>query len=218
MKLQLGVHGVEALPATVDLGRRPHGLVIGETGSGKSYLVNKLIAQANAQDCTVIVADPKDAGDFVSSEPTRLARGPHESVQVVEQVALEMRDLPGTTLLVVDELAAVGLRLVGESARDAKDRVERLHAALGTCCLMGRAFGLRLLLLTQRADASAFGSGAIRDNCSWRVALGWLSPMGYSQIGFPSDLRPPEQWPGVGWVAGISDVPPGRPSILTVGD
>jgi hypothetical protein len=212
MRLHLGVYGASRSPAVIDLARTQHGLCSGVTGSGKTVLARRLIEQAAVSGFAVSVADPKAAGDYVGAAD-EIADGPEASVALLEDVA---RALPGRMaapgaplLIVVDELSAVQLRMVGETAREAKDRVERIHGALGSICLMGRAARIHLLAITQRPDTSAI-PGWARDQCTWRVAMGWMSPDGLRMMGF-GDVVPPSEWPGHGWAVGIVGAPPGQP-------
>lgn len=216
MRLCLGRFGAQGLPAMVDLERRYHGVVCGEVGSGKSFLARSLVSQAAIGGAEVIVCDPKNGGDF-DGLGVEVAAGPSATAERLASVASTLTDgHPGhLRFVVVDELAAVQLRWPGEDAKAARDRSESITGSLGAVCLMGRSAGIRLLLIAQRADTSTL-PGWIRDQCSWRVALGWLSPDGFRMLGFPADLATPERWPGDGWIAGIDGAAPGRPAQLTV--
>lgn len=217
MRLDLGVYGASLSPALIDLARTTHGLVCGATGSGKSFLARQLIEQAVGSGFAVAVADPKAAGDYTGAAD-EIADGPEASVALLEDVA---RALPGRMtepvdplLMVVDELSAVQLRMVGETAKEAKDRVERIHGALGSICLMGRSARIHLLAITQRADTTAI-PGWARDQCTWRVAMGWMSPDGLRMLGF-GDVAAPTEWPGHGWAVGVVGAPPGQPVPIHV--
>ncbi|HWJ96516.1 MAG TPA: DUF87 domain-containing protein [Acidimicrobiales bacterium] len=217
LTLDLGVYGPNLGSAAIDLARTTHGLVCGSTGSGKSFLARRLIEQAVASGMDVSVADPKAAGDYTGAADV-VADGPEASVALLEHVARALPDRMtepcDPLLMVVDELSAVQLRVVGETAKEAKDRVDRIHAALGSICLMGRSARIHLLAITQRADTTAI-PGWARDQCSWRVAMGWMSPDGLRMMGF-GDVAAPTAWPGHGWAVGIVGAPPGQPVPLHV--
>lgn len=216
MKLSLGRFGAQGLPAVVDLERRYHGVLCGEVGAGKTFAARSLVEQATAAGAEVIVCDPKNGGDF-DGLGVEVSNGPAATTARLATVAATLTNgHPGhLRFVVVDELAAVQLRWPGEDARASKDRSESIAGSLGGLCLMGRSTGIRLLLIAQRADTTTL-PGWMRDQCSWRVALGWLSPDGYRMLGFPGETLPPQTWPGAGWVSGIDGAPPGCPVPLTV--
>jgi S-DNA-T family DNA segregation ATPase FtsK/SpoIIIE len=214
MYLHLGEVGVEGSPAAWDPSSRPHGLIVGETGAGKTHLARQVIEQA-AEHGPVWVADGKGGGDFAHSPATELGLGPSETIALLDRAADEVdkrmvvvreagdrvsREPP--MLCVIDELAAVQLRRRGEDAKASRDRKEQLQGALGEIALTGRSARVHLLVLLQRPDADAL-PGAVRDQLGLRVALGWMSADGYRMVFGLADIQPPRCLdPGHGWVSG----------------
>lgn len=224
MKVSLGSWGATNSPAEWDLSQHPHGLVTGQTGSGKSYLLRWIIEQAS-QVADVWVADGKASGDFDDLEHERLASGPDDCVAMIEAAGTVMRDRNSgrhprgnsperRLLVVVDEAAALTIRVGGDSAKDGRERKDRLLGALGQVALMGRSARVHLLVSLQRADADVLG-GAMRDQFGLRVALGWSSPDGYRMVLGDGQLQPPRTSPGYGWATGLASSPQ-RPVPLFV--
>lgn len=213
LSLELGTYGPTMSPAVISLASHPHVIVTGATGAGKTHAATVMLRSAASQGAEVVVADPKGAGDFVGVAD-QLAEGPGDAVDLVERVATGLHDRMGRDrtplLVVVDELLAVQLRTVGESTKDARERSERIGAALGAVALMGRAARVSLLALSQRADTTAAIPGAVRDQITARICLGFHSPDGYRMLGF-GDVSPPVLWPGHGWAIGLTGAPPGQP-------
>lgn len=212
LTLQLGTYGPAMAPAVISLASHPHVIVTGATGAGKTHAATVMLRSAASQGAEVVVADPKGAGDF-AGVANDLAEGPGDAVDLVERVATGLRDRMGREcaplLVVVDELLAVQLRTVGETVKDVRERSERIGAALGAVALMGRAARVSLVALSQRADTTAI-PGAVRDQITARVCLGFHSSDGYRMLGF-GDVAPPALWPGHGWAIGLTGAPPGQP-------
>lgn len=210
--LHLGEVGVEGRPASWDLSAPPaHGLVVGETGSGKTWLTRDLVKQATSS-CDVWLADGKGGEDFVACSVTELALGAQECMELLDEAADEVtRRLAAARqpcgppeirplLLVVDELAALQLRRRSEDARAHRDRRERFQAALGEIALIARAADTHLLVALQRPDTDVI-PGAVRDQLGLRIALGWMSAdgarmLGWGALSFRTDLAP-----GNGWIS-----------------
>ncbi|MEM7093673.1 MAG: hypothetical protein AAF567_11780 [Actinomycetota bacterium] len=209
MRFQLGVWGAGACAAVWDTGEHPHGIVTGQTGSGKSFLLGWLIEQATA-DAEVWIGDGKASGEFASCGDV-VAGGPIECVELCEQAAGLIADRQAgfdrPLLVVIDEAAAITLRVAGDQAKDARDRKDRFLSSLSSIALMGRSVGVHLVVALQRADADVLG-GATRDQFGFRVALGWSSPDGYRMVLGESQLQPPTNTPGEGWAVGLSGAPP----------
>ena len=207
MIISLGYYGAEERPAKWDLSEHPHGLVCGQTGSGKTYLLRLIIEQAS-QTADVWLADGKDSRDFDGLDLDRIAMGPHESVELIEATGAEIVNRNRSAadnrplLIVVDEAAAITLRIAGDSTKDARERRDRLLASLGQIALMGRSVRVHLLVALQRPDADVLG-GAMGDQFGLRIALGWLSPDGYRMMFQRPRLAAPAPPQGRGWGTGL---------------
>jgi hypothetical protein len=228
IRLHLGEVGIESEPAVWDLSSRPHGLIVGETGAGKSYLARLLIEQASGQ-ADVWIADGKGGDDFGRSTASSLALGPAETLELLDRVADEAavrtsraRDVDRgelgerPLLCVVDELAALQLRHRGEDAKASRERRDRLQGSLGEIALTGRSAGIHLLVLLQRPDTDSL-PGQIRDQLGLRITLGWMSNDGYRMVFGISSIEPPRSLePGNGWISGYAGHRDGpRPFVVT---
>jgi len=185
------VLGQSALgPVTVDLTHIPHVLLGGSTGSGKTVLLRLLLMQSLKKHAKVIISDFKGGVDF--------PRIWHEHCKMCfdEQSLLEQLDFLVATLeerrgilvnsecrnleeynkksscplpryiLACDEVAEV-LDKTGLS-KEQKEVLSQIEARLSLIARQGRAFGIHLILSTQRPSADLI-PGQIRTNLGFRV-------------------------------------------------
>ena len=177
-------------PVTVNLANIPHILLGGSTGSGKSVLLKLLLMQALHKGAEVYIADFKGGVDFspVWHAKCRLLLNEEAVRYNLEQLvnALEYRKsefkawgvpnideynkksatkLP-RLLFACDEVAEMLDKTGADSAR--KKILAQIEIRLSTLARQGRAFGIHLILATQRPDATII-PGQIRNNMDFRV-------------------------------------------------
>jgi len=174
----------------INLAKIPHILLGGSTGSGKSVLLKLLIMQCVKKDAEVFIADFKGGVDFlpvwhercniITEENTLLEIliGLVNELENRKQVFREYgcaniseynkMNAPKIKRIVFacDEVAEV-LDKTGLS-KEAKDLVTQIEGKLSIIARQGRAFGIHLILATQRPDATIL-SGQIRNNIDFRV-------------------------------------------------
>ena len=177
-------------PVTVNLAHIPHILLGGSTGSGKSVLLKLLLMQSLRKGAEVYIADFKGGVDFpkVWRQRCHMAFTEQDLLYILGQLVavLEYRkgrlaetgcpDLDayneatgdGLPRLVFacDEVAEV-LDKTGRSKED-KELLAQIENRLSTIARLGRAFGIHLILATQRPDATII-PGQIRNNMDFRV-------------------------------------------------
>lgn len=170
-----------------DLAKVPHALIGGSTGSGKTVLMKCLIHQCMSKaGCTVYIADFKGGLDFPSkwkcppffvTDTEALLTCLDNLVEDLEErrraysdlpVEIDASVIPPTCRIVLacDEIAEV-LDKTGLD-KDQKAVVAEIEAKLATIARTGRAFGIHLLLGTQRPDANVL-AGQIKSNIDMRV-------------------------------------------------
>ena len=229
VRVQIGAKGLDLSQPAVWDWSSPHALITGVTGSGKSWAA-RLIVEDVFNEVTVFIADGKGGPDYMNLRCDELALGSEECVDLMERVADVVHQRMETLrqgnranfvgesiLMVVDEAAAIQIRQQGDTAKEAKDRGERFAASLATVALLGRSAEVHLLVLLQRPDASFFLSGGVRDQFTFRVALGYMSPDGYKMMMDDTHLKSPTaEQKGHGWVTGAEGTA-GRPEFLIVG-
>ena len=177
-------------PVAVNLTNIPHILLGGSTGSGKSVLLKLLLMQALRKGAEVYIADFKGGVDFpkVWRQKCHMCFREDTLLYVLGQLVavLEARkgwleeagckDLDafneatgeGLPRLVFgcDEVAEV-LDRTGCSKGD-KELLAQIESRLATIARLGRAFGIHLILATQRPDATII-PGQIKNNLDFRV-------------------------------------------------
>lgn len=174
----------------VNLSKTPHILLGGSTGSGKTLLLKFLLMQCVKKRALVYIADFKGGVDFPSiwHEKCTLITREQALLELLEQVVdtLEQRkklfrDLECSNIdeynamsdskmqriiIACDEIAEV-LDKTGLSKED-KEFVAKIESRFSLLARQARAFGLHLILATQRPDANIL-PGQIRNNIDFRI-------------------------------------------------
>ncbi|MBQ4517328.1 MAG: DNA translocase FtsK [Clostridia bacterium] len=174
----------------INLAKIPHILLGGSTGSGKSVLLKLLIMQCVKKDAEVFIADFKGGVDFlpVWHERCNIITEENALLEILTDLVDELENrkqvfreygcaniseynkmnAPKIKRIVFacDEVAEV-LDKTGLS-KDAKELVTQIEGKLSILARQGRAFGIHLILATQRPDATIL-SGQIRNNIDFRV-------------------------------------------------
>ena len=168
---------------TFDLTAMPHTLIAGTTGSGKSVLMNSIIASLcynySPNDCRFVMIDPKQVelsrwdrlGDFLHCPVvTDTSRAPdvlEELCRLMDSRYKAMRrrhvneseGLFPRIVVIIDELADLMLT----NRKGAETSIVRIAQ-------LGRAAGIHLLLATQRPTVNVV-TGLIKANVPCRIAL-----------------------------------------------
>ncbi|MCC8100285.1 MAG: hypothetical protein LIO78_09560 [Clostridiales bacterium] len=177
-------------PVTVNLANIPHILLGGSTGSGKSVLLKLLLMQSLHKGAEVYIADFKGGVDFSAAwhKKCRMCFDEADLLTTLEQLVAELearkqcfvnagcanlseysrvtgKKLP-RLIFACDEVAEL-LDKTGRSKAD-KELLGQIENKLSTIARQGRAFGIHLILATQRPDATIL-PGQIRNNLDFRV-------------------------------------------------
>ena len=177
-------------PVTVDLAKVPHIMLGGATGSGKSVLLKLLLMQANKKGAKVCIADFKGGVDFppVWHKECRMCFEEQSTLELLTELTEELErrklllkaaGLPNIDhynaatgdnlqryIFACDELAEM-LDKTGLT-KEQKETVNKIEGLLSTIARQGRAFGIHLILATQRPD-SAILNGQIKNNINCRI-------------------------------------------------
>lgn len=175
---------------TVDLATTPHMLIGGGTGSGKSVLVKCLLMQGLKKGATIILADFKGGVDYapVWHKRCRMIFDPQTLLSALEELTAELERRRGLFLsagtpnlteynkatgenlpryiFACDEVAEI-LDTTGLDKAE-KEVFAKIVRHLSLIARQGRAFGIHLMLSTQRPDAATIPP-QIRTNMSLRV-------------------------------------------------
>ena len=174
----------------MNLANIPHILLGGSTGSGKSVLLKLLLMQAVEKGAEVYIADFKGGVDFprVWRQKCHMCFREDELLYTLDQLTAvlecrkkrleetECKDLDtyneatgeGLPRLVFacDEVAEMLDKTGADNER--KKLLAQIENKLSTIARQGRAFGIHLILATQRPDATII-PGQIRNNMDFRV-------------------------------------------------
>lgn len=175
---------------TVDLAKIPHILLGGSTGSGKSVLLKLLLMQALHKGAEVYIADFKGGVDFPPAwhercrmcfeedDLTKLLTGLTDELERRKRLFKEAgcpnldeyNKVKGTHLkrlvFACDEVAEILDKSGADKTR--KDKLAPIESKLSIIARQGRAFGIHLILATQRPDANLI-PGQIRTNLGCRI-------------------------------------------------
>lgn len=177
-------------PVTVNLATIPHILLGGSTGSGKSVLLKLLLMQSLRKGAEVYIADFKGGVDFpkVWHNKCHMCFTEDDLLYVLGQLTAVLmarkmwfgeaecsnidayneatgKGLP-RLVFACDEVAEL-LDRTGLS-KEQKELVSQIESKLALIARQGRAFGIHLILATQRPDATIL-PGQIRNNLDFRV-------------------------------------------------
>ena len=177
-------------PVTVNLARVPHILLGGATGSGKSVLLKLLLMQANKKGANVCIADFKGGVDFPPAwhNKCRMCFDEQSTLELLTELTeeLEHRKLllkasgqpnidyynaaTGENLeryiFACDEVAEM-LDKIGLT-KEQKETANKIESKLSMIARQGRAFGIHLMLATQRPDSNIL-HGQIKNNITYRI-------------------------------------------------
>lgn len=182
-KSQLGLE-------SVDLSKIPHILLGGSTGSGKSILLKVLLVQSLNKNAVVTIADFKGGVDFprMWHDKCKMCFDEETLLPILTELTEELQrrktlfrgagcaDISDYNkqsavplqrhVFACDEVAEV-LDKTGLT-KEQKERIGLIENRLSMIARQGRAFGIHLILATQRPDANIL-SGQIRNNIDCRV-------------------------------------------------
>ena len=175
---------------TVNLADIPHVLLGGATGSGKSVLLKCLILQSMRKGARVAIADFKGGVDFPLAwrKECRMCFDETALIRLLDEYAATLQERKrlfseaGVAnlqeynvmnhseypryILACDEIAEV-LDKTGLT-KEQKEQVAQIESRLSLIARQGRAFGIHLILATQRPDANIL-NGQIRNNVNCRI-------------------------------------------------
>ena len=176
--------------------KSPHGLIVGGTGSGKSYLIFYLIKEILKKGYYLNIIDPKisDLTKLGYVSKNNLVRYEKEDVinlldDVTDEMDSRYKEMLATSDNFGEDYVAYGMKpyflifdelLAFMSILDNKEKKE-VMAKLTNIVVKGRQAGVFVIFATQRPDTDVL-DGKVRDQLGLRIALGSLSNDGYRMI------------------------------------
>lgn len=175
---------------SIDISTTPHVLIGGGSGSGKSKLLKLLLMEARKKNAIIYLADFKGGVDYsaiwhkacyIITEPDALDKQLEKVLEILEERRKmlveagtpnisEYNKKTGSDLcrmiVACDEIAEV-LDKTGLD-KDQKTLVSQIESKFSTIARLGRAFGIHLILATQRPDSEIL-KGQIKNNIGYRI-------------------------------------------------
>lgn len=187
---------------TADLASSPHALVVGTTGSGKSWTSLSWISALLAQGAEVIVCDGKNSGDYISlarhgtapgiryvaSTMPEIARAIFYAESVMNRRQAQVSELkasgyagktPAPPLIVmIDEVAEV---VRWSKAKENKEIGSAVLSAIDSILRLGRSLRVHLILATQDPRDDSIPNAWLA-NTPIKIVLGKATPMAMQKI------------------------------------
>lgn len=197
--------------------KNQHCLIVGRTGSGKSYFLETLIVEWLIHGVDLSIADPKNADLSVISEKIngKSATTFSDIVKVISnfydemesrmiEVRQKLQAQPNKTafdfgmiekVLIIDEFGAFSAQLQQQKKADR----DKIMSQLQQIIFMGRQLGCYLVLILQKTDATTIPT-SIRDNMGFRIVLGQNDDTTYqTTFGTSSKVPKIKMKSGNGW-------------------
>jgi len=178
-------------PITMKLDEMPHMLIGGSSGSGKTYLLKNILRQCIKKDYIIYLADFKGGVDYpeywhdncsficdIDSLIDALKTNIMSELELRKKVLREKECANIDTynikfntsvrriIFACDEVAEL-LDKTGVT-KEEKEKIAIVENYLSTIARQGRAFGIHLILVTQRPDANIL-AGQIKNNIDCRI-------------------------------------------------
>ena len=202
MRIHFAIDAIASKNGTIryrfwDSAKTPHVLIMGSTGSGKTFLVRLILAKIglHVRNARVTLCDFK-ADDFhdLKGLPNHyeftdclIGLDTFYDAFLARQCGQDAnRDF---RLLIFDEWAAC-LNTLDKKEADAA------RTKLSTLLMLGRSFGCHVLISQQRADAEYFAKA--RDNFGLVIAMGNISKESAAMFGFDREVMEPVEGVGFG--------------------
>ena len=184
-----------------DIEQAPHGLVVGQSGSGKTYACKQILAHTRIEtNCEIYVLDYKSDTDFdflIGRKRfyryTECRNGLHEFYNRFQQRQNGNDKERHSLLIFFDEWSSYC------NAMD-KKQAEEDKKILGILVSLGRSFRIHVIISQQRADAIYFER--FRDNFSMCIGMNNLSDESQRMLypDYAKELLPDRQR-GTGYAA-----------------
>ncbi|WP_195840410.1 ATP-binding protein [Clostridium porci] len=173
--------------------RTPHIIVVGATGSGKTYLCKLILGKISryCSDSELIVCDMKADNDYSFLQKADNYYRFMDCADGLKKISnmLSERQQGNSdrhfTILYFDEWAS----FISSLSTDKKAAANAMQD-LSRLLMMGRSFNLQVIISQQRADASTFGTA--RDNFNLAIGLGNMSKESQQMLfsDFRSEMLP----------------------------
>ncbi|HEY4600204.1 MAG TPA: DNA translocase FtsK [Cerasibacillus sp.] len=194
LSIALGLN-IEGAPIVTDIGKMPHGLIAGATGSGKSVCINSILI-------SLLYKAHHDEVKFMLIDPKMVELAPYNGIpHLISPVITDVKAATAALKWAVNEMEERYERFVKEGVRDIKRYNEKVESqqrsdekmpylvivideladlmmvspqdvedAICRIAQKARAAGIHLLLATQRPSVDVI-TGLIKANIPTRIAF-----------------------------------------------
>ena len=181
-------------PKVIDLAKMPHLLIAGQTGSGKSVLINSIILSllytCTPEECQLILVDPKrvemTAYENIPHLRSPVVTEPEDALEVFSSLITEMENrykiLSEASVRNIESFNKKGgempyiVTIVDEMADLMMTSGKALEKMIVRLAQLARAVGIHLVLATQKPVVKVI-TGLIKSNMPSRISFQVASRM-----------------------------------------
>lgn len=155
--------------------KAPHMLLIGATGSGKTYLSKMILAKTSlyVKDSEVIVSDAKGDADFLALSNCKNFYRFMESSKGLDEIYRRLLERQKGNDSSRNMVVGFWDEWVAYLNMQDKKQAEEEKRKMANILMLGRSFNIHVIISQQRADAQYFATA--RDNLNVVIGLGNLS-------------------------------------------
>ncbi|WP_026498464.1 FtsK/SpoIIIE domain-containing protein [Butyrivibrio sp. WCD2001] len=177
IKIGYRIIGNSSIAFSFNLEKYPHLLIVGASGSGKSYETTYLLSSLFETDCEVFCLDFKNSGDYDFVDSSHLSYG-KDCIDMLDKfygrfIEIKEKNLSDKIVCVFDEYAAFLIWLTSFDKKLAKKAMDQVAEILMMGRRIGKNGGAYMWTILQKPNAEYFGNA--RENYFVKIVMGEVS-------------------------------------------